>query len=600
MSKVNFSFNGSNTIIQCNSDTKMKIIVSKYINKSKINRNDVYFTYSSLSGPEFNEELTFYEMANLVDKEQNEMNILVTEVNNDNNDENKKNNFIKSKSIICPECGEKSKIKIKDYLISSFDCKNKHQVNDIKIEDFEKTQLIDESKIECDECKNTNKGEAFQNVFYKCIKCKTNLCPLCKSRHEKSHNILNYNDINFLCEEHNERYINYCNDCKQNLCIQCEVGHKGHNLIYLGDKILDKEKLEDSLRIFREYIDKLKNDVNGIIENFKKIIENFENLYKIKEDIVNNYEKKNRNYELLFNLEEMNNNENIIIEDINSIIKEKNISGKVNKIMDIYNKMKQKKFEYSEEIRIIYKNDNNNKGVIKIFDNNFIKNNSNCKIIYNGKEYELTEELKLNKSDLNKSKIKIKLKGINTIKNASYMFFKCKSLLDLPDICKWNTINVTDMSFMFAGCISLKSLKNISSWNTSNVTAMHCMFADCSSLIEISGISEWNISNVTDMNCMFNGCKLLSNMPDISKWNTSILKDIGHIFCRCSSLKILPDISKWNTTNIIDMGYMFNGCSSLTSLPDINKWDIKDNTNINWMFDGCPKNLKIPSKFLRI
>ena len=597
MSKVNFFFNGSNTIIQCNSNTKMKIIVSQYINKSKINRNDVYFTYSSFSGPEFNEELTFYEMANLVDKEQNEMNILVTEVNNDNNDEN---NFIKSKSIICPECGEKSKIKIRDYLISSFDCKNKHQVDDIKIEDFEKTQLIDESKIECDKCKNTNKGAAFQNVFYKCIKCKTNLCPLCKSLHDKSHNILNYNDINFLCEEHNERYIKYCNDCKQNLCIQCEAGHKGHNLIYLGDKIFDKEKLEDSLRIFREYIDKLKNDVNGIIENFKKIIENFENLYKIKEDIVNNYEKKNRNYELLFNLEEMNNNENIIIEDINSIIKEKNISGKVNKIMDIYNKMKQKKFEYSDEIRIIYKNDNNNKGVIKIFDNNFIKNNSNCKIIYNGKEYELKEELKLNNSDLNKSKIKIKLKGINTIKNASYMFFKCKSLLDLPDICKWNTINVTDMSFMFAGCILLKSLKNISSWNTSNVTAMHCMFADCSSLIEISGISEWNINKVTDMNCMFNGCKLLSNMPDISKWNTSNLKDIGHIFCRCSSLKILPDISKWNTTNIIDMGYMFNGCSSLTSLPDINKWEIKDNTNINWMFDGCPRNLKIPSKFLRI
>ena len=597
MSKVNFFFNGSNTIIQCNSNTKMKIIVSQYINKSKINRNDVYFTYSSFSGPEFNEELTFYEMANLVDKEQNEMNILVTEVNNDNNDEN---NFIKSKSIICPECGEKSKIKIRDYLISSFDCKNKHQVDDIKIEDFEKTQLIDESKIECDKCKNTNKGAAFQNVFYKCIKCKNNLCPLCKSLHDKSHNILNYNDINFLCEEHNERYIKYCNDCKQNLCIQCDAGHKGHNLIYLGDKIFDKEKLEDSLRIFREYIDKLKNDVNGIIENFKKIIENFENLYKIKEDIVNNYEKKNRNYELLFNLEEMNNNENIIIEDINSIIKEKNISGKVNKIMDIYNKMKQKKFEYSDEIRIIYKNDNNNKGVIKIFDNNFIKNNSNCKIIYNGKEYELKEELKLNNSDLNKSKIKIKLKGINTIKNASYMFFKCKSLLDLPDICKWNTINVTDMSFMFAGCILLKSLKNISSWNTSNVTAMHCMFADCSSLIEISGISEWNINKVTDMNCMFNGCKLLSNMPDISKWNTSNLKDIGHIFCRCSSLKILPDISKWNTTNIIDMGYMFNGCSSLTSLPDINKWEIKDNTNINWMFDGCPRNLKIPSKFLRI
>ena len=598
MSKVNFSFNGAKTIIQCKPDTKMKDIIHKFMTKSHINKNDAFFTYSSLSGTLFNEELTFYEMANPIDKENNEMNILVTEINND--DENKNNNYIKSKSIICPECREKSKIKIRDYFISSYDCKNQHEIDDIKIEDFGKTQLIDLTKIECDKCKNSNKGIAFQNIFYKCLNCKMNLCPLCKSVHDKSHNILNHDDINFLCEEHNERYIKYCNDCKQNLCIQCEAKHKGHNHIYLGEKIFDKEKLEDGLKIFKEYIDKLKNDINGIIGYFNKVIENFENLYKIKEDIVNNYEKKNRNYELLHNLEEINNNENIIIEDINSIIKEDNISSKVNNIMDIYHKMKQKRIEYSDEIRIIYKNDNNNKGVIKIFDNNFIKNNNNCKIIYNGKEYELKEELKLNNSDLNKSKIEIKLKGINTIKNASYMFFKCKLLLDLPNICKWNTINVTDMSFMFAGCKLLKSLKNISNWNTSNITTMQCMFADCSSLKELSGISEWNISNVTDMNCMFNGCLSLSNMPDISKWNTANLKNIGHIFCRCSSLAILPDISKWNINNVIDMGYMFNGCSSLTSLPDINKWEIKENTNINWMFDGCPKTLKLPSKFLRI
>jgi len=598
MSKVKFSFNGVNTTIQCNSDTKMKDICLKYVDKTQINKKDIYFTYSGLSGPDFNEELTFYEMANQIDKENNEMNILVTEINNDD-DENNKNNFIKSKSIICPECGEKSRIKIKDYFISSFDCKNQHEVDDIKIEDFEKTQLIDLSKIECDKCKNNTKGTAYQNVFYKCLNCKMNLCPLCKSAHDKSHIILNHDDINFFCEEHNERYIKYCNDCKKNFCIQCEDEHKGHKDIYLGYKIFDKEKLEDSLKIFREYIDKLKNDINGIIEKFNKVVENFENLYKIKEDIVNNYEKKNRNYELLHNLEEINNNEKLIIEDINSLIKEENISNKVNNILNIYHKMTEKKIKYSDEIRIIYKNDNNNQGVIKIFDKNFIRNNNNCKIIYNGKEYDLTEELKLNNSDLNKDKIEIKLKGINTITNASYMFFKCKLLLDLPDICKWNTINVTDMSFMFAGCILLKSLKNISNWNTSNITVMHCMFADCSSLIEISGMSEWNISNVTDMNCMFNGCLSLSNMPDISKWDTSNLKDIGHIFCRCSSLTKLPDISKWNTSNVTDMGYMFNGCSSLTSLPDINKWDVKDNTNINWMFDGCPRNLKVPSKFIR-
>ena len=58
---VTFSFNGAKTIIQCKPDTKVKDIILKFINKSQINKNDVFFTYSSLSGAMFNEELTFYE-----------------------------------------------------------------------------------------------------------------------------------------------------------------------------------------------------------------------------------------------------------------------------------------------------------------------------------------------------------------------------------------------------------------------------------------------------------------------------------------------------------------------------------------------------------
>ena len=38
------------------------------------------------------------------------------------------------------------------------------------------------------------------------------------------------------------------------------------------------------------------------------------------------------------------------------------------------------------------------------------------------------------------------------------MFYKCNSLISLPDISKWNTTNVNDMSWMFYGCNSLISL----------------------------------------------------------------------------------------------------------------------------------------------
>ena len=59
--------------------------------------------------------------------------------------------------------------------------------------------------------------------------------------------------------------------------------------------------------------------------------------------------------------------------------------------------------EYLEEIIIRYKINKNEKE-IKIFDSKFIENNKNkCKIIYEGKEYEIKE--KFNIDDKNKNEI---------------------------------------------------------------------------------------------------------------------------------------------------------------------------------------------------
>ena len=49
------------------------------------------------------------------------------------------------------------------------------------------------------------------------------------------------------------------------------------------------------------------------------------------------------------------------------------------------------------------------------------------------------------------------------------MFYGCNSLISLPDISKWNTLNVESMSDMFSGCNSLISLPDISKWNLGNV-----------------------------------------------------------------------------------------------------------------------------------
>ena len=48
--------------------------------------------------------------------------------------------------------------------------------------------------------------------------------------------------------------------------------------------------------------------------------------------------------------------------------------------------------------------------------------------------------------------------SFNRITNMSNMFYKCNSLISLPDISNWNLSKVNSMSHMFSGCNSLKSL----------------------------------------------------------------------------------------------------------------------------------------------
>ena len=105
---------------------------------------------------------------------------------------------------------------------------------------------------------------------------------------------------------------------------------------------------------------------------------------------------------------------------------------------------------------------------IRIFGDKFVKNNKKlCKIIINGKEFDITTNI--NKNQLNNGILEIKLKGIKNIKNMSYMFHRCDKLKSLPDISKWNTQNVIDMNTMFYKCKSLVSLPDISKWDTQNV-----------------------------------------------------------------------------------------------------------------------------------
>ena len=132
---------------------------------------------------------------NPINKEDNKIKVLV----NLTNRENEEQVLIKSKDIICLKCYEPCKFKIENYRIKLYDCINNHITDNIKIIDFPTTQNINISNIKCDKCKVKNKGNSYNNEFYKCLNCSSNLCPLCKSNHEKKHYIIEYEQKNYIC-----------------------------------------------------------------------------------------------------------------------------------------------------------------------------------------------------------------------------------------------------------------------------------------------------------------------------------------------------------------------------------------------------------------
>ena len=172
---------------------------------------------------------------------------------------------------------------------------------------------------------------------------------------------------------------------------------------------------------------------------------------------------------------------------------------------------------FKDEIIITYKSEG--KKEIKILGKQFEEKNKNiCYIIYKNKEYRLSEYFKVEEINEN---IEIKIIGINRINDASYMFYKCSSLLNIDNLSKWNTSNINDMSYMSYECSSLKNISDISKWDTSKVKNMSNMFAKCSSLSLIHDISQWNMSNVNNIRNMFNECKLLQTIPNIYNLNNN-------------------------------------------------------------------------------
>ena len=234
MVEVEFNYQQNKIIIQGNLSDSFESITKKYVNKANLDINNIYFISN---GKIISKEGKLKNIMSESDKKNNKIIILVNSINSTIIKEN--TNIKVSNEVICPECKEICKYEINNYQIKLFDCKNGHIIENIKLDEFKNKQIIDISQIKCNKCKDKNKSNIFNNEFYICYECKMNLCPLCKSIHDKTHSIINYDNKNYICNKHNETFVEYCNDCNIDICFSCFNEHKNHKTISYKGKLID-------------------------------------------------------------------------------------------------------------------------------------------------------------------------------------------------------------------------------------------------------------------------------------------------------------------------------------------------------------------------
>ena len=316
---------GKITKIECASEEKMEVLYKKFSENNSIDINSLYFLYNERI---IMQKVGIKEFLNYDGQKSKKIKIFISSENN-------KLKNIKSKQVICPVCGEAAQIKIKNYKIYIYKCKYHHKTKELNLNEFETSQIINESKIICGKCKQNNKEITYNNLFYICNTCNLNLCPLCKANHNKTHNIINYDSKYFICNIHDEIYNMYCETCNKNICSFCEQEHEDHDTIRLGQLMIKKKDIEKKIKEIKISIDKFKEDIKRIMDILQNVIDNCENFYKIDEELIHSFDVKNRNYQNLKSLKEVNNDD--ISQKLNSIINSKNYEQKITEIFKIYN-----------------------------------------------------------------------------------------------------------------------------------------------------------------------------------------------------------------------------------------------------------------------
>ena len=352
-----------------------------------------------------------------------------------------------------------------------------------------------------------------------------------------------------------------------------------YNLFININKIKDKK------------IKEIEKEKNEIIEGYKIYLKNITNkLNEINSKIgVNklnfeNYNTKDAINEIIHNLD--------IIK--NHIYPSHALNEKI-KVDEIKSEERKEKFEFKNEINLIYFADNYKEE--NIFGSTFVKiNNKNIDLIINGERKNLISTYKL-KTGENKITLIIK----NKLTNLSYMFYECFSLKNFEELKYLNTENVYDFSYIFSAGSAGEYLVNkkdhhffsdidpLKTWNVSKGVNFEKLFDHCENLSNIEALKNWDVSNGTNFSNMFSGCQSLSDISPLEKWNVSNGIYFKGLFSWCYSLSDITALKNWNVSNCTSVSWMFLRCENISDIKALENWNVSKCKSFLSMFDGCIK-----------
>ena len=271
------------------------------------------------------------------------------------------------KVIECPKCNYGDcVVSLMNYKTIFYNCEHKHLYEN-SYEKYFTDQIFFPERIICAGL-NCTKNHKIDPNFFLCLSCSKllgrtiSICTECKDKHKKEqadepHIIINYEDKNYYCQKHIKNMKYYCFQCKVNMCPACAKEHlenkeKKYNehKIKSIDLLIPEEKeindLKKSLIEIKKNMNNLQIIINNLCYTLNGAMRIYKNYYSVASSIIEKYELFNKgekdfkNFTIFKTLRNLRFSNTQILEDLKSVINEKDKFDKAKMLIGIYDDKK--------------------------------------------------------------------------------------------------------------------------------------------------------------------------------------------------------------------------------------------------------------------